>query len=77
MDTGKIIALTIGTFVSKVMSLLFNTLSRYVIAFLPKNNTRAHTHTHTYTHTYTHTHPFGSVSWNNSDYTEGILKSCI
>ena len=36
MTTGKTIALTIGTFVSKVMSLLFNTLSRFVIAFLPK-----------------------------------------
>ena len=32
------IALTIWTFVSKVMSLLFNTLSRFVIAFLPRNN---------------------------------------
>ena len=31
---GKTIALTIGTFVSKVMSLLFNMLSRFVIAFL-------------------------------------------
>ena len=31
---GKNIALTIWTFVSKVMSLLFNTLSRFVIAFL-------------------------------------------
>ena len=30
MTTGKSIALTIGTFVSKVMSLLFNTLSRFV-----------------------------------------------
>ena len=30
----KTIALTIGTFVGKVMSLLFNTLSRFVIAFL-------------------------------------------
>ena len=28
--TGKIIALTIGTFVSKVMSLLFNMMSRFV-----------------------------------------------
>ena len=37
MTTGKIIALTRWTFVSKVMSLLFNTLSRFVIAFLPKN----------------------------------------
>ena len=37
MTTGKTIALTIQTFVSKVMSLLFNTLSRLVIAFLPRN----------------------------------------
>ena len=35
MTTEKILALTIWTFVSKVMSLLFNTLSRFVIAFLP------------------------------------------
>jgi len=35
MTTGKTIALTIWTFVSKVMSLLFNTLSRFVLAFLP------------------------------------------
>ena len=34
MTTGKTIALTIWTFVGKVMSLLFNTLSRFVIAFL-------------------------------------------
>ena len=34
--TGKIIALTRWTFVSKVMSLLFITLSRFVIAFLPR-----------------------------------------
>ena len=34
--TGKTIALTIQTFVSKVMSLLFNKLSRFVIAFLPR-----------------------------------------
>ena len=32
--TGKIVALTIWVFVSKVMSLLFNMLSRFVIAFL-------------------------------------------
>ena len=36
MTTGKTIALTIWTFVGKVMSLLFNTLSRFVIAFLLK-----------------------------------------
>ena len=34
--TGKTIALTIWTFVSKVMSLLFNMVSRFVIAFLPR-----------------------------------------
>ena len=37
MTTGKTIVLTIWTFVSKVMSLLFNMLSRFVIAFLPKS----------------------------------------
>ena len=37
MTTGKTIALTIHTFISKVMSLLFNTLSRFVIAFLPRS----------------------------------------
>ena len=38
MTTGKTaIALTRWTFVSKVISLLFNTLSRFVIAFLPRS----------------------------------------
>ena len=37
MTTGKNIALTIWTFVGKVMSLLFNMLSRFVIAFLPRS----------------------------------------
>ena len=37
MTTGKTIALTIWTFVGKVVSLLFNILSRFVIAFLPKS----------------------------------------
>ena len=36
MITGKKIALTIQTFVSKVISLLFNMLSRLLIAFLPR-----------------------------------------
>ena len=36
MTTGKTIALTIWTFVGKVLSLLFNYLSRFVIAFLPR-----------------------------------------
>ena len=37
MTTGKTIVLTIQTFVSKVMFLLFNMLSRFVITFLPRN----------------------------------------
>ena len=37
MTTGKTIALTIWAFVSKAMSLLFNMLSRFVIAFLPRS----------------------------------------
>ena len=37
MITGKTIALTIQMFVVKVMSLLFNMLSRFVIAFLPRS----------------------------------------
>ena len=37
LTTEKIIHLTIWTFVSKVMSLLLNTLSRFVIAFLPRS----------------------------------------
>ena len=40
MTTGKTIALTRWTFVSKVMSLLFNMLSRLVIAFLPRSKHR-------------------------------------
>ena len=38
MTTGKAIALIRWTFVDKVMSLLFNMLSRLVIAFLPRSN---------------------------------------
>ena len=37
MTTGKTIALTRQTFVGKVKSLLFNTLSRFVIAFIPRS----------------------------------------
>ena len=37
MTTGKTIALTRWTFVGKVMSLLFNMLSRLVITFLPRS----------------------------------------
>ena len=38
VTTGKTIALTIQTFVRRVMSLLFNTLARFVITFLPRSN---------------------------------------
>ena len=37
MTTGKTIALTKQSFVGKVMSLLFNMLSRFVITFLPRS----------------------------------------
>ena len=37
LTTGKTVALTRWTFVSKVISLLFNMLSRFVIAFLPRS----------------------------------------
>ena len=37
MTSGKIIALTRWTFIGKVMSLLFNMLSRLIIAFLPRS----------------------------------------
>ena len=42
MTTGKTIALTRWTFFSKVMSLLFNMLSRLVIAFLPRSKYTVH-----------------------------------
>ena len=38
MTIGKTIALVIWTFVGKVMPLLFNMLSRFVIDFLPRNH---------------------------------------
>ena len=38
MVTGKTIALTLWTFVGKVMSLLFNSLPRFVITFLPRSS---------------------------------------
>ena len=37
MTTGKIKALTVRTFVGKVMSLLLNILSRFVVVLLPKS----------------------------------------
>ena len=38
VTTGKTIGLIVWTFVGRIMSLLFNTLSKFVIAFLPRNN---------------------------------------
>ena len=46
MTTGKTIALTIQTFVSKVVSLIFNMLSRFVIAFLPRSKCSVRTLTY-------------------------------
>ena len=37
MTTGETVTLTIWTFVGKVMLLLFNMLSRFVIAFIPRS----------------------------------------
>ena len=37
MTTGKTIVLTIWTFIGKVMSLLFNMLSMFVLAFIPRS----------------------------------------
>ena len=37
MTTGKTVALTVRTFVGRVTSLLFNMLSRFIIAFLPRS----------------------------------------
>ena len=37
MTAGKTIALTIWTFVSKIMSQLFNMMSRFLISFLPRS----------------------------------------
>ena len=54
MTTGKTIALTRWNFVSKVMPLLFNMLSRFVIAFLPgtKHHMCINFSNITYMHTY-------------------------
>ena len=38
ITTGEALALTRQTFVSKVMSLLFNMLSRFIVAFLPRRS---------------------------------------
>ena len=44
MTTGKILALTIRTFVGKVMSLLFSKLSKFIIAFLPRSKCHSYSH---------------------------------
>ena len=56
MTTGKTMALTIQTFVSKVMPLLLNTLSRFAIAVLTRSKHLlvSYTHTHARVHTQTH-----------------------
>ena len=46
MTTGKTIALTRRTFVDKVMSLLFNMLSRLVITFLPRSKVKVKSLSH-------------------------------
>ena len=51
MTTGKTIALTNWTFVGKMMTLLFNTLSRFVIAFLPRSKCQYTCHLDHYTAT--------------------------
>ena len=50
MTTGKTIALTRRTFVGKVMSLLFNMLSRLVITFLPRIYTSNYTKLYKFIH---------------------------
>ena len=45
MTSGKTTALTIWNFVGKVMSLLFNTLSRFVTAVLPRSKQGNYIHT--------------------------------
>ena len=52
MTTGNTIALTRQTFVGKVMSLVFNMLSRLVIIFLPKSKCLFYINTHTFIYVY-------------------------
>ena len=40
MTAGKTIAMTIWTFAGKMMSLLFNMLSRFVVVFFPRNKVK-------------------------------------
>ena len=62
MTTGRTIALTRWTLVSKVMSLLFNMLSRFVIAFLPRSeHLLVCICIHTFVYIYIHMHVFTYV----------------
>ena len=55
VTTGKTTALTIQTFIGKILSLRFNTLSRFVIAFLPLSLSLS-IYIYIYTHTYIYIH---------------------
>ena len=60
ITTGKIIALTRWTFVGKIMSLLFNMLSRLVITFLPGSTLRRFSHVRLFANSWT-VRPHGLV----------------
>ena len=67
MTTGKTIALTRRTFVGKVMSLLFNMLSRLVIAFLPRRSIFKFQASLKYNH-------WEMWQWSNSTHNKRISK---
>ena len=52
MTTGKTIAMTLQTFVGKMMFLLFKTLSRFVIAFLPRSKHLLNSWLHCWSHAF-------------------------
>ena len=65
MTTGKTIALTRWTFVGKIMSLLYNMLSRLVITFLPRSKAsfvsggqQIYIHIYIHTQSYIYMYPF-------------------
>ena len=61
LPTGKTIALTIRTFVGKVMSLLFNMLSRFVTAFLPRNSSVQFSSVHPLSHVWLFVTPWAAA----------------
>ena len=64
MTTGKTIALTMWTFVGKVMSLLFNMLPRFVITFLPRSKGLIETDRYrTFPYIKLTTHKYKSHEW--------------